>query len=150
MVEAMERSVDPRPAGTGPRAGLVADWRTVRNYLPPYYAVDVTNITVEVIEYHLAKIPGQWDKFTRHPPQSTMQATGTFTVKMVPLESYANTQPPATLGRMALDKSFSGPLEATSQGEMLTGMTAVKGSAGYVALEKVTGTLEGKSGSFLL
>ena len=79
-----------------------------------------------------------------------MQATGTFTVKMVPLESYANTQPPATLGRMALDKSFSGPLEATSQGEMLTGMTAVKGSAGYVALEKVTGTLEGKSGSFLL
>ena len=79
-----------------------------------------------------------------------MNVSGTFTVKMVPLDAYAATQPPSTLGRMSLDKSFSGPLEATSQGEMLTGMTAVKGSAGYVALEKVTGRLEGKSGSFLL
>ena len=79
-----------------------------------------------------------------------MKVTGTFTVKMAPLEAYATTQSPSTLGRMSLDKSFSGPLEATSQGEMLTGMTAVKGSAGYVALEKVTGRLDGKSGSFLL
>ncbi len=51
---------------------------------------------------------------------------------------------------MSLDKTFSGPLEATSQGEMLTGMTTLKGSAGYVAMEKVSGTLEGRSGSFLL
>ena len=51
---------------------------------------------------------------------------------------------------MSLDKTFSGPLEASSQGEMLTGMSPVQGSAGYVAIEKVSGTLDGKAGTFLL
>src|SRR5438105_5764139 len=51
---------------------------------------------------------------------------------------------------MSIDKQFHGDLEATSKGEMLSAMTAVKGSAGYVAMEKVTGTLNGRSGAFTL
>ena len=54
-----------------------------------------------------------------------------------------------TLGRMSLDKRFDGDLSATGRGQMLTAMTAVQGSAGYVAIERVTGTLHGKSGSFV-
>lgn len=56
----------------------------------------------------------------------------------------------AVLGRMSLDKTFHGDLEATGKGEMLTAMTATQGSAGYVAIERVTGTLKGRSGSFVL
>lgn len=54
------------------------------------------------------------------------------------------------IGRMTLDKRYHGALDATSVGEMLTGMTATKGSAGYVAIERVEGTLEGRSGTFML
>src|SRR5271154_193299 len=70
----------------------------------------------------------------------TTHATGTFTVKATP-------QPPdenaggAAIGRMLLDKQFHGDLEATSKGTMLAAGTAVQGSAGYVAIELVTGTL---------
>jgi hypothetical protein len=56
----------------------------------------------------------------------------------------------STLGRMSIDKQFHGDLEATSNGEMLTAMTEVKGSAGYVAIERVSGTLQGRKGSFVL
>jgi hypothetical protein len=51
---------------------------------------------------------------------------------------------------MSIDKQFHGDLEAVSKGQMLTAMTDVKGSAGYVAMERVTGTLHGRSGSFVL
>ena len=54
------------------------------------------------------------------------------------------------VGRFALDKVFRGDLEAVSQGEMLSLITSVSGSAGYVALEVVTGTLSGRSGTFAL
>jgi len=76
-------------------------------------------------------------------------ASGTFEVKV-------NAQTPdgkfedATLGRMTIDKQFHGDLEATSLGQMLTAGTDVKGSAGYVAIERVTGKLHGRSGSFVL
>ena len=77
------------------------------------------------------------------------RATGPFDVKVTPqpADEYADG---ATLGRLTLDKSFHGDLEATSRGQMLTGMSSVKGSAGYVAIERVTGTLGGKRGSFIL
>src|SRR5208283_4028345 len=52
--------------------------------------------------------------------------------------------------RYSLDKQYHGDLEATAKGEMLSAMTDVKGSAGYVAIERVTGTLKGRSGSFVL
>ena len=76
-------------------------------------------------------------------------ATGPFDVKLNLLEAY-NTDAAAGLGRMSIDKQFHGELEATSQGEMLTAMGGVKGSAGYVAMERVTGTLHGRLGTFAL
>ena len=74
------------------------------------------------------------------------RATGPFEVKLTP--QHDNLDP--TLGRMTLDKQFHGDLEATSKGEMLTGATPVQGSGVYVAIEKVTGTLQGRRGAFLL
>ena len=75
-------------------------------------------------------------------------ASGTFEVKLVPQPDDKNSD--AGLGRMTIDKQFHGDLEGTSKGQMLTGMTDVKGSAGYVAIEKVSGTLEGRAGTFIL
>ena len=79
-----------------------------------------------------------------------MNATGKFEVILKPIESYAQGREGTVLGRMSIDKTFQGDLEATSQGEMLSAMTAVKGSAGYVAMEQVIGKLSGKEGSFAL
>ncbi len=79
----------------------------------------------------------------------TTQARGTFDVKLNP-QPTANPGEGATLGRLSIDKQFHGDLEATSKGEMLTGGTAVTGSAGYVAIERVTGTLQGRKGTFIL
>ncbi|MEA2765054.1 MAG: hypothetical protein QOK07_1458 [Gemmatimonadaceae bacterium] len=77
------------------------------------------------------------------------RATGPFEVKLNPQPAY-NTDETALLGRLSIDKQFHGDLEATSKGEMLTAGSAVKGSAGYVAMERVNGTLNGKNGSFAL
>jgi len=79
----------------------------------------------------------------------TTLATGTFEVKLSPrvLDDKGGD---AALGRMTIDKQFHGDLEAASKGEMLTAGTGVKGSAGYVAIERVSGTLHGRSGSFVL
>jgi hypothetical protein len=79
-----------------------------------------------------------------------MIASGQFDLAMKPLDAYANAVDGATLGRMSIDKTFTGDLSATSQGEMLTGLSTVKGSAGYVAIEQVNGELNGKKGSFVL
>jgi len=79
----------------------------------------------------------------------TTRAAGTFEVKLSPLAAYDSTEG-SPLGRMSIDKEFHGDLEGTSKGEMLTGMTSVKNSAGYVAIERVTGTLHGRSGAFIL
>lgn len=75
-------------------------------------------------------------------------ASGTFEVKLTPQSDDKDSDP--TLGRMTIDKQFHGDLEGTSKGQMLTGMTEVKGSAGYVAIERVSGTLHGRSGTFIL
>jgi hypothetical protein len=77
----------------------------------------------------------------------THHAAGPFEVKLTPQTS---DQDNSSLTRMSIDKQFHGDLEGTSKGEMLSAMTAVKGSAGYVAIEKVTGTLNGRKGSFVL
>jgi len=79
----------------------------------------------------------------------TRRAEGTFDVKTTPLppdDATAGTG----IGRYALDKQFHGDLEATSKGEMLGSGSPAKGSAGYVAIEHVTGILQGRSGSFAL
>jgi hypothetical protein len=77
------------------------------------------------------------------------KAVGTFHVKINSLPAY-NTSEDAKLARMSIDKQFQGDLEGTSQGEMLSAGTDTQGSAGYVAIERVTGTLDGRSGGFVL
>jgi hypothetical protein len=72
-------------------------------------------------------------------------AKGTFDVKMVPLSSDA-----PGLGRLSLDKDFHGDLTGSSKGEMLAIRTPVPGSAGYVAMETVTGAIGGRAGTFSL
>lgn len=74
-------------------------------------------------------------------------ATGLFDVKIVPQDDKSDDP---LLGRMTLDKQYHRDLQATGQGQMLTAGTAVKGSGAYVAIEKVTGTLLGRTGSFVL
>lgn len=76
-------------------------------------------------------------------------AKGDFVVKLQPLPVEGQPEG-SSLGRMAIDKTITGDLVATTQGQMLSAMTAVKGSAGYVAIERVQGTLNGKKGSFVL
>lgn len=79
----------------------------------------------------------------------TNRASGTFEVKL-------NSQAPddevgdTSVGRLSIDKQFHGDLEATGKGQMLTFMTDIKGSAGYVAMEQVAGTLHGLRGTFAL
>lgn len=77
------------------------------------------------------------------------QASGAFDVTLTPQEHQENVGDP-TIGRMAIDKRFHGDLEATSRGEMLGALTDVKGSAGYVAMERVNGVLHGRNGTFVL
>lgn len=71
-----------------------------------------------------------------------MTAKGTFAVKLTPAEG--------AVTRMTIDKVFYGDLTGASKGEMLAAMTPVKGSAGYVAIETVTGELAGRKGAFTL
>lgn len=79
----------------------------------------------------------------------SMHAEGTFDVKTSPLNADEATNGTA-IGRYALDKQFHGDLEAVSKGEMLGAGCPATGTAGYVAIEQVTGTLNGRAGSFAL
>jgi hypothetical protein len=78
----------------------------------------------------------------------TIHARGSFEVTITPQAQDAVEG--SAIGRLSIDKQFHGDLEATSKGQMLGVMTAVKGSAGYVAMESVTGTLHGRAGTFVL
>ena len=76
-------------------------------------------------------------------------ARGEFVVQLAPLpvEGQADA---SKIGRMSIDKTITGDLVATTRGQMLSAMTEIKGSAGYVAIERVEGSLKGKKGSFVL
>ena len=76
-------------------------------------------------------------------------AAGPFDVKLTPQAADEKVGDPS-IGRMSLDKQFHGDLEATSKGQMLSTMGDVKGSAGYVAMERVSGALHGRKGTFAL
>jgi hypothetical protein len=78
-----------------------------------------------------------------------MNAKGTFEVKLSKLQPY-NIIAEAKLGRMSIDKEFSGDLQAVSKGEMLSAFSNTEGSVGYVAIEEVEGILQGKEGTFIL
>jgi hypothetical protein len=79
----------------------------------------------------------------------THHASGPFEVTLAP-QPQDDPKAEAAIGRMTIDKQFHGALEAFSLGQMLAYRTAVDGSAGYVAMERVTGTLDGRHGSFVL
>ena len=81
------------------------------------------------------------------PKPMSHHATGTFEVKMLPQSS---TDASSMVGRMSIDKTFRGDIDGTSKGEMLAFRSPVEGSAGYVAIERVEGTLHGKHGTFAL
>ncbi len=78
------------------------------------------------------------------------QVSGTFEVTLEPLEASVEGANGVRVGRMSIDKRFHGALEGRSRGEMLSAMTSTPGSAGYVAIEQVDGTLSGRAGSFVL
>jgi hypothetical protein len=96
-------------------------------------------------DYTQTQDPTASQKGASMPPH----ATRPFEVRLNPQAQEDKVGDP-TVGRMSIDKQFHGDLEATSKGQMLTAMTDIKGSAGYVAIERVTGTLHGRSGSFAL
>jgi hypothetical protein len=109
--------------------------------------------TVTLILIALAQLGG-----LAHIPQSNVdprqkapmtRAKGTFDVKLAPLPAYDTTEG-TTLSRMSADKVYHGDLEGTAKGEMLSAMTSVKDSAVYVAIERFTGTLSGRRGTFAL
>ena len=76
-------------------------------------------------------------------------AKGEFMVSLQPL-TFEGADENAKLGRMSIDKQITGDLTATTKGQMLSAMTDTKGSAGYVAIELVSGNLNGRSGTFVL
>lgn len=80
---------------------------------------------------------------------TTQTAIGTFEVTLQP-QGTDNQAPGSTLGRMSLNKQFHNDLVAVSHGEMLSALTDIKGSAGYVAIERVVGSLQGRRGTFIL
>jgi len=85
----------------------------------------------------------------KEPAMTSRTATGPFDVKLAP-QALSDVAGGSGLGRMSLDKRFHGALEAASTGEMLSFRSATPGSAGYVAMETVRGTLDGRAGSFVL
>jgi hypothetical protein len=81
---------------------------------------------------------------------SSQQVKGPFDVKVVPQKPDTQIARAANLARLTIDKRYHGDLEAVAKGEMLAAQTDTKGSAGYVAMERVTGKLKGRDGSFVL
>jgi uncharacterized protein DUF3224 len=80
----------------------------------------------------------------------TTHISGAFDVKITPQKPDNKEAESANFGRMSIDKQFHGDLDATSKGEMLSILSDAKDAGGYVALERVTGTLRGRSGTFAL
>ena len=93
--------------------------------------------------------PAQASAQERKGAVMSAHASGTFDVTIKPQAPEEHVGDP-TIGRMSIDKHFHGDLEGTSLGQMLAAMTDVKDSAGYVAIERVKGTLKGRAGTFAL
>jgi len=97
----------------------------------------------------LALLPAQAHPAQQEESAVTARARGTFDVQLTPRDpdvGVVDTVP----ARLTIAKQFHGDLEGTSRGQMLTAMTALEGSAGYVAIERVRGTLQGRTGTFVL
>jgi hypothetical protein len=104
----------------------------------------------QVHQQNPASIPPGKAMTDQTAKSATHRATGTFDVKVTPQTADDYTAAGTLLSRSTIDKQFHGDLEATSKGQMLAGGDYSTGSAGYVAMERVTGTLSGHNGAFLL
>jgi hypothetical protein len=113
-----------------------------------FCAVAVVFASLAIASSALTKMQFQVSGFTQKGASVSTHAAGIFEVKLTPQTSSAPQD--ASLGSMTIDKQFHGDLEGASKGQMLTAGTSVKGSAGYVAIEKVSGTLNGRAGTFIL
>jgi hypothetical protein len=107
-----------------------------------YRTQNILTIVGLIIIFILAGLPAA------KAQNMNLRATGEFDVKLDPKGEDKSEL--GTLARMSLDKQFRGDLVGTSKGEMLTAMAPLKGSGVYVAVERVNGTLAGRSGSFML
>ena len=115
-----------------------------------FYSAESANTAQRKSGGHSQSQPAQpGDPNSTQKGANVIQAKGTFEVKLDP-QGDADKAEGSTLARMSIDKRYHGDLEGAAKGTMLTAGTEVKGSAGYVAVERVTGTLNGKSGSFVL
>lgn len=83
--------------------------------------------------------------YTHQQEKKATRAKGTFDVKLTPL---AKDEKAPAINRVSIDKKFHGDIQGTSRGEMLSIFTATEGSAGYVAIERVSGTIDGRTGTF--
>jgi len=118
---------------------------------------DDLTLTGKIAWAHLKELPDYYTRLDKLEAEAdalrgallTTRATGIFQVKHTSLTPDDNAQA-AALGRMSIEKQFHGDLEGASTGEMLTAGTGVTGSAGYVAIERVSGTLQGRTGTFVL
>jgi hypothetical protein len=106
------------------------------------------NLRIFFLALALLLVPAVYGQQSVKGGSMSHHATGTFEPDVKPVPSDFPAAP--LLGRMTINKTFHGGIEATSVGQMLTAMTDVKGSAGYVAVEFVTGKVDGRSGSFSL
>jgi hypothetical protein len=107
----------------------------------------ILGVLLPLIWFPSARAQAQSPKSTQKEALVTHRASGPFEVKVTPADSQSGD---TTLGRLILDKQYHGDLEATGKGQMLTAGTSVKGSGAYVAIERVNGTLQGRTGSFVL
>ncbi len=108
-------------------------------------------ITLAIITFAISVFPATANSdttSTRSPEEFKMTLRGTFDVAMTPQDPDSEAAGP--IGRLLLTKTYHGDIEATSSGQMLGYRSSVEGSAGYVAMEQVTGTLAGRQGSFVL
>ena len=140
----VERMWDPRVFIAGPFAAVWAPYDLYRGDTFSHCGTDV---------FTLVRMDGEWKingasyTIVPEPCASGRRATGTFEVGLTPREGDA---PPAGIDGLSMEKRFRGGLDARSEGEMLARRDGESGAAVYVAIERVTGTLEGRSGSFLL
>lgn len=124
-------------------ATAATDWKWATPWVCPPLKASSDRGTPTIIRPTSAAAPPFPD-----PPMTPTRATGRFDVKLVPQQDDPAVAGP--FGRMLLDKHFHGDLDATSNGQMLAGMSPITGSAAYVAMEQVTGTLHGRQGVFML
>jgi predicted DNA-binding protein (MmcQ/YjbR family) len=122
------------------------DWREAQSLLLRSFALAAPK-TLSERAYREAeqRAPAKKSRTASAKPRV---ASGSFQVEMKPQREPLAAQG-VSLGRLALNKRFEGDMVGVGVGEMLTAMTATQGSAGYVAIERFTGTVHGREGSFV-